>query len=151
MRVARWYCRAAHMTFSALPDCMSVRLVGSLDQVEEVAVAAESVGIERAAADLRPEIELPGVMRWIRRRRDGVRAALLALITAMPGRLGMVPEVRAVRGVLGSERALLALREIGADRLPTLPYPLGFGRPRRRGAEREPKLQHETGPDPPGS
>lgn len=151
MRVARWYCRAAHMTFSALPDCMSVRLVGSLDQVEEVAVAAESVGIERAAADLRPEIELPGVMRWIRRRRDGVRAALLALITAMPGRLGMVPEVRAVRGVLGSERALLALRQIGADRLPTLPYPLGFGRPRRRGAEREPKLQHETGPDPPGS
>ncbi len=151
MRVARWYCRAAQMTFSALPDCMSARLMGSLDQVEDVCLAVEAKGAEAAAADLRPEIELPGVLRWLRRRRDGVRAALLALVTALPGRVGTVPEVRAVRGVLGSERALVELREIGADRLPTLPYPLGFGRPRRRGAEREPKLQHETGPDPPGS
>lgn len=149
MRVARWYCRAARMTFSALPDCMAARLMGSLDQVEAAAVAVESMGVEGAAEGLRPEVELPGVMRWVRRRRDGVRVALLALVTALPGQLGTLPEVRAVRAVLDTERALVALREIGADYLPTLSYPLGFGRPRRRGAEREPKFQHETGPDPP--
>jgi hypothetical protein len=137
------------MTFSALPDCMSARLMGSLDEVEAVALAAESVGVEAAAQELRPEVELPGVMRWIRRRRAGVRAALLALLTALPGRLGTVPEVRAVRAVLGTDRALVALREIGSVYLPRLPCPLGFGPLPRRGGEREPRFQHETGPDPP--
>jgi len=31
MRIARWYCRDAHMTFSALPDCMAARVAGSLE------------------------------------------------------------------------------------------------------------------------
>jgi hypothetical protein len=151
MRIARWYCRDAGMTFSALPDCMAARIVGSLDEVEQVAVAAESKGIEAAAQDLRTEIELPGVMRWVRRRRDAVRAALLALITAMPGRLGTVARVQAVRTVLETERALVALREIGADHLHALTYPLGFCRPHPRRAERDLVTQHETGPDPPGT
>jgi hypothetical protein len=139
------------MTFSALPDCMAARVVGSLDEVEQVALAAESKGVEAAAQDLRTEIELPGVMRWIRRRRDAVRGALLALITALPGRLGTVPRVQAVRAVLESERALVSLREIGADHLHALSYPLGFCRPRRLRSERDLPTQHETGPDPPGA
>jgi hypothetical protein len=150
MRVARWYCRDAGMTFSLLPDCLSARLVGSLDEAEEAVLAAERLGVEAASQDLRPEIELPGVMRWVRRRRVGVRAALLALITALPGRLGTVAEVGAVRVVLGTEHALVALREIGAAHLHSLPDPLGFCRFRSRGAKREARLQHETGPDPPG-
>jgi hypothetical protein len=151
MRIARWYCRDGGMTFSALPDCMAARVVGSLDEVEQVALAAESRGVEAAAQDLRTEIELPGVMRWIRRRRDAVRGALLALITALPGRLGTVPRVQAVRAVLESERALVSLREIGADHLHALSYPLGFCRPRRLRSERDLPTQHETGPDPPGA
>jgi hypothetical protein len=151
MRIARWYCRDAGMTFSALPDCMAARVVGSLDEVEQVAVAAESKGIEAAAQDLRPEIDLPGVMRWVRRRRDTVRAALLALITALPGRLGGVARVQAVRAVLETDRALVVLREIGADHLHALSYPLGFSRHRRLRAERDLVTQHETGPDPPGT
>jgi len=139
------------MTFSALPDCMAARVVGSLDEVEQVAVAAESKGIEAAAQDLRPEIDLPGVMRWVRRRRDTVRAALLALITALPGRLGGVARVQAVRAVLETDRALVVLREIGADHLHALSYPLGFFRHRRLRAERDLVTQHETGPDPPGT
>ena len=36
MEVPRWYCRDAHRTFSLLPDCMSARLTGSLDEAEQV-------------------------------------------------------------------------------------------------------------------
>jgi len=151
MRIARWYCRDAGMTLSALPDCMAARVVGSLDEVERVVVAAESKGIEAAAQDLRTEIELPGAMRWLRRRRDAVRAALLALITAMPGRLGTIPRIQAVRIALESERALATLREIGADHLHALTYPLGFCRPHQRRSKRDVVTQHETGPDPPGA
>ena len=152
MRIARWYCRDAQTTFSMLPDCMAARVVGSLDEVEQVVLVAESKGVEAAAQELRTEIELPGAMRWLRRRRDLVRAALLALITALPpARLGTVPRVQAVRTVLETDRALVALREIGADHLHALSYPLGFCRPRRRRADRDLAIQHETGPDPPGS
>lgn len=138
------------MTFSLLPDCLSSRLRGSLDDAEQAVVASEWLGVEAAAQALRvDEIELPGALRWLRRRRRGVRAALLALVTALPGRLGTVAEVRAVRCVLGTDRALVALREIGADHLHALPHPLGFGPPLARRAEGEPPLQHRTGPDPP--
>ena len=109
------------MTFSLLPDCLCSRLRGSLDEAERVVVMSESMGVEAAAQALRvDEVELPGVLRWLGRRRRGVRAAVLALVTAMPGRLGTVAEVRAVRTVLGTERALVALREIGADHLHAL-------------------------------
>lgn len=138
------------MTFSLLPDCLSSRLSGSLDEAERAVVAAESSGVEAAAQALRvEEVELPGALRWLRRRRRGVRAAMLALVTALPGRLGTVAEVRAIRSVLGTERALVALREIGADHLHALPAPLGL-RPSAAGrVESEPPLQHETGTDPP--
>lgn len=138
------------MTFSLLPDCLSSRLGGSLDDAERVVVSSESSGVEAAAQALRvDEIELPGALRWLRRRRRGVRAAVLALVTAMPGRLGTVAEVRAIRAVLGTERALVALREIGADHLHALPPPIGLRPPRAPRAEGDPPLQHKTGPDPP--
>lgn len=150
MRVARWYCPDAHMTFSLLPDCLSSRLSGSLDDAERVVVASESSGVEAAAQALRvEEVELPGALRWLRRRRRGVREAVLALVTAMPTRLGTVAEVRALRAVLGTERALVALREIAADHLHALPPPIGFCRPRAARAGREAWFQHETGTDPP--
>ena len=150
MRVARWYCPDAQMTFSLLPDCLSVRLSGSLDEAERVVAMSESVGVEAAAQTLRvDEIELPGALRWLRRRRSGVRAAVVALITVMPGRLGAVPEVRAIRALLGTDRALVALREIGSDHLHALPHPLGFRPLRRPVRQSGTPLQHETGPDPP--
>lgn len=107
MRVARWYCRQGRMSFSLLPDCLCSRFRGSLDDAERVVVMSEAMGVEAAAQALRvDEVELPGVLRWLGRRRRGVRAAVLALVTAMPGRLGTVAEVGAVRSVLGTERAL---------------------------------------------
>ena len=105
--MSRWYCRDAHVTFSLLPDCLAARLGGSLDEAEQIVLEVErSRSLEAAAAVVRPDIELPGAMRWVRRRVLGVRAALLALVTLMPGRFGMVAQVSAVRSVLGSERAL---------------------------------------------
>jgi hypothetical protein len=150
MRVARWYCRESQTTFSLLPDCLSARFSGSLDDAEKVVVAAESLGVEASAHALRlGEVALPGLLRWIRRRRQGVRAAILALMTAVPGRLGTVPDVRAVRAVLGTERVLVSLRKIGADHLHALPHPIGL-RPLPKGRkESETAIQHETGPDPP--
>jgi transposase-like protein len=150
MRVARWRCPTARMTFSLLPDCLASRLCGSLDEAEQAVVLSESVGVEPAARVLRvDEVGLTGALRWLRRRRQGLRAALVALMTAMPGRFGTVPEVRALRAVLGSERALLALREIGTDHLHALPPPLGLRPTCTARAVGEAGPQHETGPDPP--
>ena len=152
MRVARWYCRTARESFSLLPDCLAARIGGSVDGVEEAVVSAETMGVAAAVQNLRSEqVELPAAQRWLFRRRRGVRAALLALVTALPGQLGAVPELLAVRDVLGTERALVALRGVGAELLGALPPPLGL-RPRRAAvAEGERAFQHETGPDPPGS
>jgi hypothetical protein len=149
MRVARWYCPLAQESFSLLPDCLAARVRGSLDEVESACVLAEQVGVEQAARELRPEVELPGVLRWLRRRRRGVRAALLALVTLLPGQLGAQAELGAVRAVLGSERALVLLREMGAEHLDALPRPLGFGRGLQRRSVGGQTTQHETGPDPP--
>lgn len=130
--MARWYCPTAGETFSLLPDCLAARLSGSLDEVEGAVVAAESVGFSAAAKDLRlTQGELPAAQRWLARRRRGVRAAVLALMTALPGQLGSEPEVLALRRVLCTERALVALRGIGADAdlLRFLPAPVGLRPP----------------------
>ena len=112
---------------------------------------SEAIGVEKAAKGLRVnhEVELPGVLRWLRRRRLGVHAALLALVTAFPGQLGSVAEIDSVRSVLNTQRALVALREIGAGCLQTLPTPLGFDRRGTRGAKRGNRFPHETGTDKP--
>jgi hypothetical protein len=150
MRVARYYCREAHKTFSLLPDCLSCRLTGSLDEAEQVVIEVEeSHSLEAAASAVRPDLSLPGAIRWVQRRRQGVRAALLALITLLPGRLGTTAELRSVRRTLGTERALVALREIAATQLSALPRPLGFRPARLRRSQTEHRLQHKTGADPP--
>lgn len=148
--MARWYCPDAHETFSLLPDCLAARLQGSLDEVEQVVIEVEgAASVEAAASALRPDVELPGAVRWVRRRLMGVRVALLALVTLLPARLGSRAELSVVRAELASERALVALREIGAAHLSRLVRPLGFRPARNRRAQDEERLQHKTGPDPP--
>lgn len=138
------------MTFSLLPDCMCARMGGTLDETEEVVALSERIGVEKAAMELRVvEVELPGALRWLRRRRLGVHAALLALITALPGQLGTVAEIEAMRLALAKQRLLVALREIGAAHLQSMPAPLGFGRRVAARAERGNRPQHETGRDNP--
>ena len=150
MEVPRWYCRDAHRTFSLLPDCMSARLTGSLDEAEQVVVKVEeSRSVEAAAKKLRPEIEVAGAVRWVRRRLQGVRDSLLILLTLLPDRLGTKARLVEVRSILASERALVALREIGAPHLHVLPRPLGFRPAGIRTSKSEDRLQHKTGADPP--
>lgn len=152
IRVARWYCKRGHRTFSLLPDCLSARLSGTLAELEVVLVAVEQAPSLEAAADrLRPDIELPGAIRWTRRRVQGVRAALTTLRGLIPERFAACPAtVGAFRARLGVEPVLARVRAIAAAHLGALPAPLGLRPRRRQGGEAHRRRQQRTGPDPPG-
>ena len=67
----------AHTTFSLLPDCLAAKLPGSLEELEQVLSAVEEAPSLEAAADkLRPDILLPGALRWVRRRLTLAQVAL---------------------------------------------------------------------------
>ena len=151
-QIARWYCPDSHTTFSLLPDCLAARFPGELDEVEAVVAHAEQATSTAAAADAlrRDTVELPGAMRWVRRRVCLVHHVLSLVIGLLPEPLARcVAEVGAVRTRLGTESALRELRTLAAEPLPALPAPLGF-RPHRLGAtNRNHASQHNMGPDPP--
>jgi len=150
-RIARWYCPRGHCTFSLLPDCLSARLPGTLAELEAVVLhAGQADSLESACAALRPDIELPGVLRWVRRRVQVVQATLLTLRGLMPAYFATCePTLHAFAHHLGIQPVLPALRSIAAPWLPSLPAPLGL-RPRlRHGAEVIDRHQQSVGPDPP--
>lgn len=150
--IARWYCPESHTTFSLLPDCLAARFPGELDEVEAVVAHAEQAPSLAAAANAlrRDAVELPGAMRWVRRRVRLVHHVLTLVIGLLPELLTRcVAEVGAVRARLGTESALRELRTLAAESLPVLPAPLGF-QPHRLGAtNRNRAHQHNRGPDPP--
>jgi hypothetical protein len=151
-RIARWYCPAGHRTFSLLPDCLAARLSGTLAEVEAVVRAAEVAPSREVLCDaLRLDIELPGALRWVRRRVSAVHAALSLLRGLLPEPFGALAPTLAAFGVqLGVGTVLVALRGIAAALLHVVPAPLGF-RPRRRANPLPQRsLQHDAGPDPPG-
>ena len=127
-RIARWYCRESHTTFNLLPDCLAARLPGTLQALEDAVVVAEqSVSLEAAATALRPTIELPGALRWLRRRRRYLYHSLVVMIGLLPELLiGCAPTMTAVRLRLGQDAVLMPLRGCAAIPLPQLPAPLGF-------------------------
>ena len=102
-----------------------------------------------AAADWRPHVELPGAVRWLRRRVQAV-AVMLALVRGLlPDQfLTVLPTLAAWRALLGVRWVLPALRAVAAAHLHRLPPPLGFSPP-RRGGEPPHRRQHRAGPDPP--
>jgi hypothetical protein len=146
-RVARWYCPRGRTTFSLLPDCLAAKLPGTLAEVEQVVGVVEQASSVEAAADrLRPDIELPGRLRWVRRRRALVHAALAALLVLRPEVLGgCEPTLGSVRSQLQTEQVLPVLRQLGEPQLPQLSPPLGFGaRTAPPGPSRA--RQHDSGP-----
>ena len=149
--IARWYCRRGHCTFSLLPDCLAARLPGTLQEVEAVVAAAEVAQSREGAAEaLREDCELPGALRWLRRRLQPVYAALQLLRGLMADRFcGCWPTLAGFRACLGGEAVLPALREVAATHLGALPPPLGLRPPARRGGEPNRGLQQQVGPDPP--
>ena len=151
-RVARWYCPEGHCTFSLLPDCLAARLSGTLSEVEAVVRAAEQApSLEALCMQQRLDIELPGALRWVRRRVQDVHSALHRIKGVLGDAFANVaPTVTAFADHLEVAQVLVALRGIAAPWLGALPAPLGFA-PRRcvRGHAGQP-VQHRAGPDPPG-
>lgn len=151
IRIARWYCPRDHCTFSLLPDCLAARLSGTLAEVEVVVRAVEQArSLEAACSNLRLDIELPGALRWVRRRVQAIHASLNTLKGLMPERFGgCEPRLYSFADHLGITGVLPVLRQIAAPFLLQLPAPLGF-RPRSmRAGKPACRFQHAMGPDPP--
>jgi hypothetical protein len=151
-RIARWYCRQGHSTFSLLPDHLAARFPGTLAQIEEVVAAVERApSLEAAANTLRPDdVTLATALRWIRRRLRPVRINLIAVVSLLPDLfVGTAPGIHAFRLVLGAESALVALREITTSHLAALSRPLGLRPPQGAAGGRKRLLQQRKGPDPP--
>ncbi len=152
-RIARFYCRRGHCTFSLLPDCLAARLPGTLAEVETVVRAVEQAkSVETACAHLRLEIELPGVLRWVRRRVQRVHASLILIKGLRPELFaGCKPTLRGFAQRLGLAAVLPTLRRIAEPFLAQLPAPLGFSPWRARGGGPARAHQHAAGPDPPAA
>lgn len=159
--IARWYCPLARVTFSLLPDCLASRVKGRLRDIEAAVDTAErhDEALEALATRLRPVAEgdhdgdhVAGTLKWLRRRRRWVTAALTVALGLLPDRLaGRQPTLADIRTALGVEHVLEALRPLLAAYLAQLPPPLGFGprsTPRKEGARH---LQQEEGPAPPSA
>ena len=151
--ITRWYCPAGHRTFSLLPDCLTARLSGTLAEVETVVRAVEqATSLEAACGGLRLDIELPGALRWGRRRVHAVHASLKLLRGLLPEVLATcMPTLAAFSERLGLAEVLRGLRQIAAVFLHRLPSPLGFVPRRAPGTGLESARQHRVGADPPGT
>ena len=149
-RIARWYCPDGHSTFSLLPDCLSSRLPGSLIEVETVINEVESASSQEAAVcELRIDVGLAGVLRWVRRWLLLIRTTLNLLTELLPVLQDCRPSISSFKAVLGAEYVLPALRMTAEPYLYVLPPPVGFGpRPQRKKEKKQP-FQHKTGTDPP--
>lgn len=151
IRIARLYCLEGRTTFSLLPDCLAARLSGSLHDVEVVVDRVEQISTVEAAADqLRLDIELPGALRWTRRRFQPIHASFTILKGLIPERFtDCAPTLASFRQRLAVDAVLPALREIAAEQLAFLPPPLGLRPPPRSDGEPKRAIQHQPGPDPP--
>jgi len=105
---------------------------------------------EAAVQSMRIDIELAGVLRWIRRRLFLVRCALTLLIELLPSLpAGCSTNISSFRSALGVKYVLPELRIRASSYLHMLPPPLGFG-PRRAAKKiKKSRFQHQTGTDPP--
>jgi len=153
--VARYYCPLARHTVSLLPDCLAARRTGSLERVEREALDIErAASLAAAAAEQRPEIDLPGALRWLARARRHVHAGLAAVRVLLPERFAHEPlTIEGFATALGLPaddlRVLRTLRGIVLERLGSVPAPLGFD-PGRASAERRRRArQQNVGADPP--
>ena len=154
VRVRRFRCPGTGKTVSLLPDCLASHLRGSLEQVEHVVRSVEQAqSVERAADQLRRDpVVLETAIRWVQVRLRRVRAVLAACCTLYPQRFGQLElTLEAFSGALGDAAVLVSLRAVAADRLGSLPTPVGFLHQRDFvAAARSRPLQHAHGVAPRG-
>ena len=123
-RIARLLCDGH--TISLLPDCLSSRLSGTLDEVERAVVAAEAAPTRAAAAEkLRPEIGVQGALRWLDRRRRYVRETMKALRTMAPTMVGAAATLTEFLATTGTGLLVRLRSQLQAD-LYRLPKPVGL-------------------------
>jgi hypothetical protein len=152
MRIARWYCEEGHVTFSLLPDCLASRLSSTLVDVEKVALTVEqrTTSLEEVAATLRPDIEVQGAVRWVRRRVVAVGLALTVLKGLQPDVFGGVAAtLGGVCAALGVKQALPTVRASAGAQLSAMPPYVGLGARHFRGDSGQTRRQHGVGADPP--
>jgi len=130
--IARFYCARARTTFSLLPDCLSSRYRGELGEFEQVCAASESADALSVCNAVRPvenaiSISARAAERWVARRCALLTLMLRALLGVALEHVQGVHTATQLRARLGRPEALVALREIVAANLSSLPPPLGFG------------------------
>lgn len=115
-----------------------------------VKTVEQAGSLEAACSDLRLDIELPGALRWVRRRVQAIHLSLNTLMGLMPECFsGCEPRLYAFAGRLGAADVLPLLRQMAAPFLLRLLAPLGF-RPRStRVGKPHCRFQQRAGPDPP--
>lgn len=145
VKIARWYCSLGHQTFSLLPDCLASHMAGTLADIEDVIVIVENSRTQtEVAQQIRMDIELPGVFRWLRRRLCSVKMGLILLTQIFPSLFQCAPRVTSFRSILNVEYVLPHIRQIAQEHLYSLPPPVGFGSKLKKI-----DFQHKTGTDPP--
>ena len=150
IRVARWYCPQQKRTISALPDCLASHRSGTLDECEAVVCTLENaISIEAACRDLRTEIELPGVLRYVARLVRDIYQALKAIKGLFPLRFSGKPTLSGFSQQLQTRTVLMDLRSIASDFLAQLPTPIGFNPSRDSTHTIKSPFQHRVGRDPP--
>lgn len=152
-RVARWYCRKARATVSALPDCLAAHRRGTLEELECLALATErAASLAAAARTERQGIELPGALRFLGRLRRDLNAVLAAVRGLDPERFaGVAVTLVGFAAALGivPPGVLVRLRVECAAHLATLPVPLGFVAYRIECNGERRATQQRAGRDPP--
>jgi len=104
---------------------------------------------EAAVHDLRIDVGLAGILRWIRRRLFLIHTTLKLLTKLVPVLQGCQPSIASFKATLGVEYVLPALRMSAGAYLYVLPPPVGFGPRPQRKKGKKPPFQHKTGTDPP--
>ena len=130
--IRRFICRTAGRTVSLLPDCFAAWIKGSLEEQEEPVRVAERAATQAEAVEqVRPpgECSLASAQRWLKRRRQWVRALLVTVKGLYPERFtGVEPTLAGCGQQLGSETVLRTLREVAEAHLRDLRAPVGFRR-----------------------
>jgi hypothetical protein len=126
-------------------------LAGTLAELEVVVAQVEQASsLEAACESLRLDIELPGALRWARRRVQAVHASLNILKGLLPAQLeNCQPTLVAFKQRLHVDLVLPRLREIAALYLQWLPTPLGLHHREEVSNPPPKRTQHQVGPDPP--